>query len=74
MNAKTRDPNTPSNADRCAWAQVIISHYRALVGDDDDQTSAVDLLADLRHWADKRGLDFDQLNATAETHYQEEKE
>ena len=36
------------------------------------QTAAVDLLADLRHWIEEKGLDLDSVNATAQNHFEEE--
>lgn len=70
-----------TNKDRAYWAERAIrefSHVTGLAGSGDaeyDPTIPVaDLLCDLRHYCDERGIDFDLCLTRANGNYKEEKE
>lgn len=63
-------------ADRVAKAETSLKDYfenRESPTLDMATTALVDLLADLRHWADAKGLDFGDADRIAYQHYLEEK-
>jgi len=55
----------PTNEKRAAWARLALDTFRYQVGDDDDRTLILDLIADLGHLARARGIDFVALVAEA---------
>lgn len=57
--------------DRVEYAQSIIDQA---IDQNDDRTQAVDLLGELMHWAQARGLNFDELLASARIHFEAEDE
>lgn len=64
----------PTNAKRAAWAEAALEAFNAECGgdlghDEDAHASAGDLIADLAHWCDKRGLNFAAVLGSAMTHY-----
>lgn len=59
---------TPNSRAECAL-RAIKSEYR----DSDLETNIVDLLADIRHLCDKRGLPFGTLNRLASMHFTDER-
>ena len=67
---------TPTNEDRANWANESIQLFARNVGldrsGDDDETAFKDLLADMRHWCDQRGIDFDALAEGSREGYEEE--
>jgi hypothetical protein len=66
-----RDPEGDgSNASRAGYAaKALIAYDRAKNNDEDIPTAVGDLLADLRHFCDGHGLDFDALNDNGARHY-----
>jgi len=74
------------NGKRVRWAeQAIRAHFAAREGpgaevadvfvkelQSDPETLLVDLLADLRHWAKVRGVEFDNATRIAENHFKVE--
>lgn len=40
---------------------------------EDDQAGLIDALADLMHWAERQGVDFDDALSMATDHYSEER-
>lgn len=64
------------NEDRAEWAQDALEAFAAATHMDtageDDQTIMTDLLCNLRHYADRNGIDFRQCLRIANVHYQEE--
>lgn len=61
----------PSNDDRAAWAWEAVRTFMARTGmpQEDAPTAMVDLLADLRHLADRVDLDWEELRRRADGHY-----
>jgi len=57
--------------DRVEYGQSIIDQA---IDQNDDRTQAVDLLGDLMHWAQAQGLNFNELLASARTHFEAEDE
>lgn len=59
------------NKDRASWALAAVETFRAETGMDSEDLDTVvgDLLADLAHLCDERGLDFGHLIWRADMHY-----
>ena len=58
-------------------AQVVIDEYVTFSGpyyQEPDQTVIEDIVADLRHWAESRGVDWTKVVDMAELHFEEEYE
>ena len=67
----------PNNEERAEWAQASLDVYTKLTGltkEDGLQTAIVDLIGDLRHLADSKGIDWDEVKARANDHYSAETE
>lgn len=62
----------PTNAIRSNWAQLALTAFNDKVRSDAPDVLA-DLLADLMHWADSAGYDFDQELSRARSNYVSEK-
>lgn len=63
-----------SNANRVNRATVAVHAYYATDPTGDDRRSTlVDLLTDLRHYADTHGIDFESVAVSSYNHHQEEK-
>ncbi|TJW14415.1 MAG: hypothetical protein E5W82_10590 [Mesorhizobium sp.] len=64
------------NQTRAQWADSALSAFATECGmrdaGEDDETIMGDLLADLRHLADARGIDFDKLMRRANMNYEAE--
>ena len=62
-----------SNKQRVARAAVAVKAYCTCCGVDEREDpltmTFVDLLTDLRHFANKRGIDFTQANTLAAQHF-----
>jgi hypothetical protein len=77
MNTKLlpADPDE-LNDDRAEWAGEAIDAFAAAVyaerNTEDDTTILADLLANLRHWADRNAVDFDTAMVRALCHYADE--
>lgn len=62
-----------ANASRAKPAQIAVEAYKREKGlVDDGQHGLYDLLIDLRHWADRVGLDFEDTNTRSLECYTEE--
>lgn len=65
-----------TNAARSKWGGQLVAVFAALAGLDapgeDDATRLGDLLADLMHWCDAVGVDFDDALRRARNHHHEE--
>jgi len=61
----------PTNADRSRWADdAVLVHAAATRSEGEGaETKLSDLLANLRHWADDAGLDFDKASLRGEANY-----
>jgi len=59
------------NGRRAGWAGKAIAAFRVATGTDEEDALG-DLLADLRHWADRNGYDFDAAEVRAQCHYDAE--
>jgi hypothetical protein len=59
------------NDKRAAWAAIAIAAFQKATGTEDED-ALCDLLADLRHWADRQGYDFEAASARANNHYEAE--
>jgi hypothetical protein len=59
------------NGDRSAWAGVALALFRQVTGTEDADALG-DLLADLMHWADRKGYDFEAALDRARFHYEAE--
>ncbi len=63
----------PKNADRAEWAFQAVEHFGDLTGADSDlQTKIYDLLADMKHLADREGFDWATIERLSQMHYREE--
>lgn len=61
-----------TNDTRIARADEVIRLYKENpMGEETDET-LTDLLADLRHWAKKNGIDFAKADAMAQMHFEAE--
>lgn len=49
---------TIHNSDRARWAAQALHAFRIASGDDDDDATICDLIADLGHYADRHDVDF----------------
>jgi hypothetical protein len=60
----------PLNAKRAKRAETVLRAYERWNRNDyEPETAAVDVIADLMHFADREGLDFDELFNRAQRHY-----
>ena len=60
------------NGERAELAEEAINALDIASGETgslSDEELLIDLLANLRHWAKREGLNFDKANNTAEVHY-----
>lgn len=57
---------------RCAGAQIIIDMYCESVGHRSPDEALIDLLADLMHWSDANGVDFQNALDHAQHHHDAE--
>lgn len=63
------------NDERAEWAEQALTTFgEATRGDylEDPRSNLVDLLCDLRHWADRNAIDFPAALWSSEVHYTEE--
>jgi hypothetical protein len=75
-----RQPKLPPdpeglNEDRADWADQALEAFGQASGGDyleDPRSNLVDLLCDLRHWADRNDIDFSAALRMSEVHYHEE--
>ncbi|QFG12578.1 hypothetical protein PBI_TOAKA_79 [Mycobacterium phage Toaka] len=67
-------PDSPTLKNNCnvIWAAKALQTYVNVIGRDEISTALQDLLGDLMHLADAAGVDFDELVAKAEFHYDAE--
>jgi hypothetical protein len=73
-HSKTLPPDPEGmNEDRSRWAEAAIHEFQRQTGADLED-SVSDLLADLMHWCDRNGIDFDTETDRARRHYDEETE
>ena len=66
-----------TNADRVLWGELALSSFASESGQSDDlttdpETVLGDLLADLMHFCDARGTDFDSALERGRNHHSEE--
>lgn len=59
------------NDKRAEWADAALCEFQRVVRGDKEDALA-DLLANLHHWCDRNGHDFDASLAMAKQHYAEE--
>jgi hypothetical protein len=64
------DPDNMNGA-RAGWAGAALSTFMTETGTDQEDALG-DLLADLMHWADRNGYDFDAALERARGYYEEE--
>lgn len=64
-----RQRDTKPNYQRAEWGYRAIAFYRSLSGDGEDAASLTSLLADLRHWAELVGIDYNNCDARAACHF-----
>jgi len=60
------------NDDRAAWAGDAIDAFARTTGVDDPDDAVSDLIADLRHWCDRNGVEFEEAVRRAAHHYETE--
>ncbi len=64
---------TWTNGDRAKSATCVIEHYGRQRGmDDDTETLAVDLIADVVHFLHSEGIDVDQVLRSSKRHFEAE--
>jgi hypothetical protein len=73
FRSKTDLPPDPDgmNDDRSAWAGSALALFMHVTGTEEADALG-DLLADLMHWADRKGYDFDAALHCARSHYEAE--
>lgn len=64
---------SPTNKERADWAQAALDAFCQTPGADPEH-ALCDLLADLMHWADGSGVDFEATLHGARGHYDAERE
>ena len=62
-------PEAPSNESRAQQFHTALSRYGSILS---PMESVTDMLADARHWCDRQGLSFCELDQEAFWHYREE--
>jgi hypothetical protein len=62
----------PSNEDRALRAETALRQFRRETGIGHDREAVGDLIADLGHYCDERGLDFDELVRRGVEHWRAE--
>lgn len=64
------------NGDRAEWAHAALEKFAKTTGLVDEEiadgTALADLLADLMHWCDRHGQDFEPMLARGRMHYEAE--
>lgn len=64
------------NDNRAAWAATALNAFADVTmmntAGEDGETILGDLLADLMHWCDRNGVDFNDMLERARDHYEEE--
>lgn len=72
-NANKPIPPDPEemNDERAQWADVAISAFQMMTRTDIED-AICDLTADLMHWCDRHGFDFDHELERGRNHYHEE--
>jgi hypothetical protein len=67
---QTKPPPDPErrNDRRADWAHTVLREFQRLTGADTEDAVS-DLLADLLHWCDRHGQDFDTELRRARNHY-----
>lgn len=72
---KRTKPLTPDpeqlNANRARWAAIVLAEFQRQTGSDPEDAVS-DLLADLMHWCDRSGQEFNDELRRALHHYEEE--
>ena len=56
------------NANRARWAAIVLAEFQRQTGSDAEDAVS-DLLADLMHWCDRFGQDFNAELRRARNHY-----
>lgn len=64
------DPDEMNDA-RADWADVALVAFMAETGTEQED-AICDLVADLRHWCDRHGMDFERELARGNAHYDAE--
>lgn len=59
------------NDERASWASRAVAAFQEATGADNDD-ALCDLLADLRHWADRQDYDFEAALERSQSHYEAE--
>jgi hypothetical protein len=63
-----------TNEDRAKQARKTLDYFLSIVPNDDDvETLAIDLLADILHLLEQEGVDSDRVLASAENHFRAER-
>ena len=68
---QTNDPDQ-MNEKRVAWAQTALNAFQKATRCDPGDEALRDLLTDLRHWADKEDICWEEALAFAMGNYREE--
>ncbi len=68
-DTKTLPPDPDGmNGDRAEWAKAALTAFQTVTGTDDEDALG-DLLANLMHFSDREGYDFDAALERARGHY-----
>jgi hypothetical protein len=63
-----------TNEDRAGQARQTLDYFLNIAPNDDDvETLATDLLADILHLLDQEGIDFERVLSSAEDHFRAER-
>lgn len=60
------------NAYRASIAERALESFAPAVFRENPQSTLIDLLCDLHHWADRNGIDFAVARSSADSHYNKE--
>ncbi len=69
MSYRLKYPQPPTPKNRADWAAAGVKEYNRRV-ESDSEDVLVDFLADLMHWADVNGYNFNLNLKRAKTHYE----
>ena len=63
-----------TNEDRAKQARMTLDYFLSIFPNDDDvETLAIDLLADILHLLEQEGVDSERVLSSAESHFRAER-
>ena len=66
--------NIMTNEERAEQARMTLQYFRSIAANDDEvETLAIDLLADMLHLLEQEGVDYERVLRSAENHWRGER-